>query len=124
MYVYETYLHPPLHPWLFGTELASSVLFSFHFLVTLYSAEARLSYLASFPALVDVATIVPVFITFFGGDNSPVFGFLRFGRIMKLLKVLRLLRVFRSIGLMDIGGGGTTRRTRWRSSPSRSSSPS
>ena len=46
-----------------------------------------------------------LFITFFGGENSPVFGFLRFGRIMKLLKVLRLLRVFRSIGLMNIGGG-------------------
>jgi hypothetical protein len=83
--------------------LAESILstgFAFHFILYLYLAPERSSYLLSLNSLVDVLTIVPVYLAIFvkiqcDGSMSNSFKFVR---------VVRLLRVLRSLSLL---AGGT-----------------
>mmetsp|Transcript_26577 Transcript_26577/g.92376 ORF Transcript_26577/g.92376 Transcript_26577/m.92376 type:complete len:1263 (-) Transcript_26577:93-3881(-) len=105
LFVWETYLPPeegtPL--WMFCTELVFSTSFTFQYFVSLYTTHNVIQYLISLQAMVDVVTIIPVYVTLAAASYSlsAGVGFLRFSRVMKFTRVLRLLRLFRSVNVIS-----------------------
>ena len=65
-----------------------AVFYSFNFLFELVLSKNRWVYVCSLLCIVDIATVVPVFLTLAVGDlkNSPT-GFVRFYRVVMLSKV-------------------------------------
>lgn len=105
LFVWETYLPEELGTplWMFCTELVFSTAFTFQYFVSLYTTHNVVGYLFSLQAMVDVVTIIPVYITLAAGQFSlqAGVGFLRFSRVMKFTRVLRLLRLFRSVNVIS-----------------------
>ena len=100
VFVTETYTGDT-ELWMFLSELIFSTGFTFHYALSLYVADNKVSHMCSLQAVVDKLTVPPVFIVFALGDYrfSGGVGFLRFSRIMKFTRVLRLLRLLRSINI-------------------------
>lgn len=80
LYVYATYTDPqPL--WLKTAEFAVFIFFIMEYLIRVWVAESKFSYIFSFYGLIDLFSIIPYLI--------PE---LRFIRALKVLRILRFLR--------------------------------
>lgn len=93
----ERSLHPQFTPIFYAIEVYSLIVFSIEYLLRIWSApdspiyahlsprKARLKYLFSLMAIVDLVAILPFALSFFSLD-------LRFLRIVRLVRVLKLTR--------------------------------
>eukprot|EP00659_Diplonema_papillatum_P010372 gene10372-15972_t len=80
--------------WIKIVESVFAVIFALDYSVRFYVAESRLRYFLSLFAMVDLITIVPVFLAWLDvGSNS--FGFVR---VVRLLRLLRVLKAYRLVG--------------------------
>lgn len=75
----------------YGLEWFFTILFTIEFCARLYVVEGRMKYLFSFYGIVDLASILPTYLSIFvPGANS-----LLMLRILRLLRVFRVLKLFR-----------------------------
>ncbi|KAK3249995.1 hypothetical protein CYMTET_40608 [Cymbomonas tetramitiformis] len=93
---------------LFQIEVSLSIFFFYHYILYLVLSESYWRYLCfDFQGLVDLITIIPVFLMIAAGRDAFIgLGFLRFARIIKFARVLRLLRIFKSVDVLsDMAAG-------------------
>eukprot|EP00762_Andalucia_godoyi_P005963 ANDGO_00008.mRNA.1 Calcium-activated potassium channel slo-1 len=97
---YTYYTEAP--KWMATTDLALATVFLFDFILQLYMSPNRLKQLLSFQTLIDVVTIVPVYLDLFGIDE---FGNVAFLRVFRLFRVFRVFRSHRngSLSSEDLG---------------------
>lgn len=93
----EKSLHPEFTPIFYAIEIYSLIVFSTEYLLRIWSApdssaythlppkKARIKYLTSLMAIIDLAAILPVILSFFSID-------LRFLRVIRLVRILKLTR--------------------------------
>ncbi|MCP4444565.1 MAG: ion transporter [Myxococcales bacterium] len=72
-------------------EWCLTVLFTFEYLLRIYSAPKRLSYIFSFLGIVDLVSIAPTYLSLFAPGSQA----------LSTVRALRLLRVFRVLKLVD-----------------------
>jgi hypothetical protein len=95
LYVSETYVatHAAVEIYDYS-ELIVTQFFLVDFLFNWFVASNTVKYFKSFMTLVDVVTIVPVYITLaLGNNNLPNLSLLRFLRILRLIRILRTFKL-------------------------------
>jgi len=88
--VYETYGYK------IGTEtdLIFGLLFFFDFALRLFAARRRWQHIFSVEALVDILTILPIFLkATVNPDSSASLNFLRFSQILRIMRILRAFKL-------------------------------
>eukprot|EP01133_Synstelium_polycarpum_P005621 gene5621-6484_t len=101
-YIYGTYLpinkKPPLfYPWI---ELSLTIFFTLHWMLDYYMSKDRLRYLYSFFSIVDLVTVLPIYIDLaYNGifTELSTFQFLRVIRSVRVLRANRVLHIFNDI---------------------------
>lgn len=86
--------------WLMVTlEWGFTILFTFEYLLRLYSAHHPFRYATSFFGVIDLVTVLPTYISFFvpGAHTFLVLRILRVFRIFRLFKLFKLLRAGNTI---------------------------
>ncbi|EGG17906.1 hypothetical protein DFA_08907 [Cavenderia fasciculata] len=102
IFIYGTYLpldkRPPLfYAWL---ELSLTVFFTLHWILDYFICKDRLKYLFSFFSLVDLVTVLPIYIDIANGglfSELSTFQFLRVLRTVRVLRANRVLHYFEDI---------------------------
>lgn len=89
-------IHDRWGVWLLGAELLITTLFTFEYVLRLYSARRPLRYARSFFGIVDLLAIIPTYASLF----APGLHFLA------TVRVLRVLRIFRILNLVQFMGEG------------------
>eukprot|EP00753_Platysulcus_tardus_P017880 PLAT6619.1.p1 GENE.PLAT6619.1~~PLAT6619.1.p1 ORF type:complete len:1209 (+),score=570.20 PLAT6619.1:146-3772(+) len=95
LYVVETYRKTQAWDWMEILEVVMTVFFLADYVFALYIAERRLRFIISLQGLVDLFTIVPVFLKLSPQSTfaTRTLGFLRFIRILRIMRILRAFRV-------------------------------
>jgi voltage-gated potassium channel len=82
-------LHQSFDSQLFWVEWAFTLLFTFEYLLRLYSSQSPLAYARSFYGLVDFFSILPSYLALIESDAS----FLVVIRILRVLRIFRILKM-------------------------------
>ena len=95
IYVSETYIATYLAAQIYHyTEIVVTQFFLVDFLFNWFVAPSTIKYFKSFMTLVDVVTIVPVYVSMsFDEKDVPNLSLLRFLRILRLIRILRTFRL-------------------------------
>ncbi|CAM9647012.1 unnamed protein product [Ectocarpus sp. 4 AP-2014] len=85
-------------------EVFFAVFFSFNFLFELLLSKNRLAFVMSIPGIVDMVTIVPVFLALQANpvSKSPT-GFVRLYRVLMLARVFKPLRLLKAVESISPG---------------------
>ncbi|EFA75699.1 hypothetical protein PPL_10752 [Heterostelium album PN500] len=94
-FIYGTYLpnvgQPPLaYTW---TELCLTIFFTLHWMLDYYISKDRLKYLYSFFSIVDLVTVLPIYIDMVRGVLFLELSTFQFLRVLRTVRVLRANRV-------------------------------
>lgn len=79
------------HGWFLVIEWTSAILFSIEYVARIMTSERKLRYIFSFWGLIDLASIVPTFLSF---ANLTVLKSARILRLMRLLRIFRMTRIY------------------------------
>jgi hypothetical protein len=81
-------------------DLSLACYFALYFLLRLWLAESRVRFLLSWSTLVDVITIVPVFVAYHS-SSLVALSFLRILRVLRVLRLFNMTKASRGLGTRD-----------------------
>lgn len=97
MYIADTYVSDYHGETAFNlSETIITQFFMVDFLLNWY-LDGTFSYLGQYMTLIDIVTILPVYLTLITGTKSSSLGFLRFVRILRLVRIFRTFKALRSL---------------------------
>ncbi|KAF2078258.1 hypothetical protein CYY_000448 [Polysphondylium violaceum] len=101
-FIYGTYLtHPDKPPMIYSwIEVALTIFFTLHWMLDYFIHKDRLQYLYSFFSIVDLVTVLPIYIDIAQGNffnELTTFQFLRVLRTVRVLRANRVLHYFNDI---------------------------
>lgn len=75
------------------SELIYTQFFAIDFLFNWFIANSTKQHFTSLMSIVDIITVVPVYVTLFVGADAPNLSLFRFVRILRLIRILRTFRL-------------------------------
>ncbi|EGC39966.1 hypothetical protein DICPUDRAFT_74464 [Dictyostelium purpureum] len=93
VFIYGTYIthSPPLaYSWI---EIALTIFFTVHWILDYFISKDRLKYLFSFFSIVDLVTVLPIYIDISTGQFFNELGTFQFLRVLRTVRILRANRV-------------------------------
>jgi hypothetical protein len=97
MYIADTYVSDYHGKTVFNmSETIITQFFMIDFLLNWY-LDGTFSYLTQSMTIIDIVTILPVYLTLTTGTKSSNLGFLRFVRILRLVRIFRTFKALRSL---------------------------